>query len=322
MQLFNALLSFPVMNINDISGFFKAISDPTRLAILQILGSGAYGVLELCDMLDVKQSGMSHHLKVLSTAGWVEKRREGNTIFYRRALGDALSIQQQIFRELDLHPIDEAVRIQQQQIRSERLNSARRFFVEHVDEFELHQERIVLFEHYGPEALQLLDSLDRPKQQNVLEVGPGKGEFLRALAERFDDVTGIDISPVMLDQAKAQVGEYNNVKFIEGSTEFLAEQNQQFDIIIYNMVLHHVPTPEGEIAQCAQLLRPGGLLIVTDLCHHDQEWAREQCGDQWLGFEPEELHQWANKHGFAHNQSRFLALRNGFQVQTQVYSNA
>ncbi|MFC3701083.1 metalloregulator ArsR/SmtB family transcription factor [Reinekea marina] len=310
------------MNINDISGFFKAISDPTRLAILQILGSGAYGVLELCDMLDVKQSGMSHHLKVLSTAGWVEKRREGNTIFYRRALGDALSIQQQIFRELDLHPIDEAVRIQQQQIRSERLNSARRFFVEHVDEFELHQERIVLFEHYGPEALQLLDSLDRPKQQNVLEVGPGKGEFLRALAERFDDVTGIDISPVMLDQAKAQVGEYNNVKFIEGSTEFLAEQNQQFDIIIYNMVLHHVPTPEGEIAQCAQLLRPGGLLIVTDLCHHDQEWAREQCGDQWLGFEPEELHQWANKHGFAHNQSRFLALRNGFQVQTQVYSNA
>ena len=310
------------MNINDISGFFKAISDPTRLAILQILGSGAYGVLELCDMLDVKQSGMSHHLKVLSTAGWVEKRREGNTIFYRRALGDALSIQQQIFRELDLHPIDEAVRIQQQQIRSERLNSARQFFVEHVDEFELHQERIVLFEHYGPEALQLLDSLDRPKQQNVLEVGPGKGEFLRALAERFDDVTGIDISPVMLDQAKAQVGEYNNVKFIEGSTEFLAEQNQQFDIIIYNMVLHHVPTPEGEIAQCAQLLRPGGLLIVTDLCHHDQEWAREQCGDQWLGFEPEELHQWANKHGFAHNQSRFLALRNGFQVQTQVYSNA
>ncbi|MBU2864417.1 metalloregulator ArsR/SmtB family transcription factor [Reinekea forsetii] len=310
------------MNINDISGFFKAISDPTRLAILQILGSGAYGVLELCDMLDVKQSGMSHHLKVLSTAGWVEKRREGNTIFYRRALGDALSIQQQIFRELDLHPIDEAVRIQQQQIRSERLNSARQFFVEHVDEFELHQERIVLFEHYGPEALQLLDSLDRPKQQNVLEVGPGKGEFLRALAERFDDVTGIDISPVMLDQAKAQVGEYNNVKFIEGSTEFLAEQNQQFDIIIYNMVLHHVPTPEGEIAQCAQLLRTGGLLIVTDLCHHDQEWAREQCGDQWLGFEPEELHQWANKHGFAHNQSRFLALRNGFQVQTQVYSNA
>jgi 2-polyprenyl-3-methyl-5-hydroxy-6-metoxy-1,4-benzoquinol methylase len=88
------------------------------------------------------------------------------------------------------------------------------------------------------------------------------------------------------------------------------------------MVLHHVPMPEAEIAQCALLLNPNGLLIVTDLCRHDQEWARDQCGDQWLGFEPEELHQWAARHGFTHNQTRFLALRNGFQVQTQVYRNA
>ncbi|MFQ3229420.1 metalloregulator ArsR/SmtB family transcription factor [Reinekea sp.] len=310
------------MNINDISSFFKAISDPTRLNILQVLGSGAYGVLELSELLDVKQSGMSHHLKVLSTAGWVEKRREGNTIFYRRPLGDTLNIQQQLFRELDAHPLAEPVRIQQQQIRSDRLNAARQFFVDHAQEFELHQERIVLFENYGPEALQLLDSLERPKQQKVLEVGPGKGEFLRALASRFDDVVGIDISPVMLEQAKVQVGNLKNVSFIEGSTETLVEQDAHYDIIIYNMVLHHVPMPESEMAQCARLLKPGGLLIVTDLCHHDQEWARDQCGDQWLGFEPEELHLWANKHGFEHNQSRFLALRNGFQVQTQVYSNA
>jgi 2-polyprenyl-3-methyl-5-hydroxy-6-metoxy-1,4-benzoquinol methylase len=310
------------MNINDISSFFKAISDPTRLNILQVLGSGAYGVLELSELLDVKQSGMSHHLKVLNTAGWVEKRREGNTIFYRRPLGDALNIQQQLFRELDANPLAEPVRIQQQQIRSDRLNSARQFFVDHAHEFEMHQERIVLFENYGPDALQLLDSLERPKQQKVLEVGPGKGEFLKALASRFDDVVGIDISPVMLEQAKSQVGKLKNVSFIEGSTETLVEQDALYDIIIYNMVLHHVPMPESEIAQCARLLKPGGLLIVTDLCHHDQEWARDQCGDQWLGFEPEELHQWANKHGFAHNQSRFLALRNGFQVQTQVYSNA
>jgi ArsR family transcriptional regulator len=289
---------------------------------LQVLGSGAYGVLELSDMLDVKQSGMSHHLKVLSTAGWVDKRREGNTIFYRRSLGDALNVQQQLFRELDANPIAEPVRIQQQQIRSERLNSARQFFVEHAHEFEMHQERIVLFEHYGPEALQLLDSLNRPNAQKVLEVGPGKGEFLKALGNRFNDVTGIDISPVMLDQARNQVADMSNVSLLEGSTESLVKQDAQFDIIIYNMVLHHVPMPEAEMAQCARLLKSGGLLIVTDLCSHDQEWAKEQCGDQWLGFEPEELHMWANKHGLAHNQSRFLALRNGFQVQTQVYNNA
>jgi len=249
-------------------------------------------------------------------------RREGNSIYYRRSLGNALGIQQRIFRQLDDNELPETVRIQQQRIREERLASARQFFVEHAQEFELYQERIVLFEHYGPDALNLLDSLNRPSNQTVLEVGPGKGEFLKALSERFEKVIGIDISPVMLEQAKEQVTGTENVTLIEGSTETLLSQNSKFDIIIYNMVLHHVPMPESEIAQCAQLLTPNGLLIVTDLCHHDQEWAREQCGDQWLGFEPEELHQWAKRHGFEHDQTRFLALRNGFQVQTQVYRNA
>jgi len=310
------------MTIEQYPSFFKAISDATRLAVLQVLGTGAYGVVELSDLLDVKQSGMSHHLKVLAKAGWVDSRREGNSIYYRRSLGDAMGIQQRIFRELDANPLPESVRKQQQQIREERLNAARQFFAEHTQEFEMHQERIVLFEHYGPEALQLLDSLGRPTHQKVLEVGPGKGEFLKALSQRFDQIIGIDISPAMLEQAGEQVKDAANVTLIEGSTETLLEHETHFDLIIYNMVLHHVPMPESEIAQCAKLLNPNGLLIITDLCHHDQEWAREQCGDQWLGFEPEELHQWANRHGFAHDQTRFLALRNGFQVQTQVYRNA
>ncbi|TCS43790.1 ArsR family transcriptional regulator [Reinekea marinisedimentorum] len=310
------------MNLDQLPAFFKAISDPTRIAILQVLGTGAYGVMELSEMLAVKQSGMSHHLKVLSQAGWVEKRREGNTIFYRRSLGDTLAMQQKLFRQLDTQPLDQAVFEQQQRISEERLQAARKFFIEHAEEFELHQERIVLFENYGPEALQLLDSLNRSPQSNVLEVGPGKGEFLAALAQRFTSVTGLDISPAMLKQADEQVHNLENVELIEGNTELLEQQGRRFDIIFYNMVLHHVPMPESEIAQCAKLLKPKGLLIVTDLCQHEQEWAREQCGDQWLGFEPDELHLWAQRHGFKHNQSRFLALRNGFQVQTQVYSAA
>lgn len=309
------------MKLDQYSTFFKAIADPTRLLALQVLGTGAYGVLELCDMLEVKQSGMSHHLKVLAKAGWVDSRREGNTIFYRRSLGDALGIQQQVFRELDNNPLPESVRKQLDLIREERLEASRLFFIEHTKEFEVHQERIVLFEHYGQEALQLIDSLNRPRQHRVLEVGPGKGEFLRELAQRFDSVSGIDISPVMLQLAGESVAQLPNVMLREGSTELLVSEGAQYDLIIYNMVLHHVPMPDREIAQCAKLLGPGGLLIVTDLCQHDQEWAHDQCGDQWLGFEPNELHQWAQKYGFSHNQSRFLALRNGFQVQTQVYLN-
>jgi DNA-binding transcriptional ArsR family regulator len=43
-------------------------------------------VLELCRIVEVRQSALSHHLKILAQAELVSTRREGNSIFYRRAL--------------------------------------------------------------------------------------------------------------------------------------------------------------------------------------------------------------------------------------------
>ena len=62
----------------------KAAGDPLRIQILKVLQQNAYGVLELCQVFDIRQSAMSHHLKILSNAGLVSSRREGTTIFYRR----------------------------------------------------------------------------------------------------------------------------------------------------------------------------------------------------------------------------------------------
>ncbi|WP_394168249.1 metalloregulator ArsR/SmtB family transcription factor [Saccharospirillum alexandrii] len=307
------------MKLDLVPSFFKAIGDPTRLTVLQALGHGAFGVLELSDLLDVRQSGMSHHLKILSKAGWVESRREGNSIYYRRSLGDALSIQQQLFRELDQYELPDDLQRKLADIRAARLNAAQAFFANHADEFELHQERIALFHQYGPETLQLLDSCRQQSHQRALEVGPGKGEFLTALNDRFRQVVGIDISAAMLEQARIPARQLRHVELREGDTESLMAEDEQFDVVVYNMVLHHVPAPGQEVINCAHLMAPGALLVITDLCRHDQEWAHHQCGDQWLGFEPDELHQWAESAGLDHEQGRFLALRNGFQVQTQVY---
>src|SRR6056297_1533304 len=63
----------------------KALADPLRANVLRILKDDSYGVLELCRILDAAQPALSHHLKVLHQAGLVTRRREGNTIFYRRA---------------------------------------------------------------------------------------------------------------------------------------------------------------------------------------------------------------------------------------------
>jgi ArsR family transcriptional regulator len=64
------------------SHLFHALSDPMRLAALDMLRSGEKCVCELQDKLDVAQSRLSFHLKVLKDAGLVEDRKEGRWSYY------------------------------------------------------------------------------------------------------------------------------------------------------------------------------------------------------------------------------------------------
>ena len=71
---------------DELAALCKAGGDPLRLNVLRVLSNDSFGVLELAQIFAIGQSGMSHHLKVLAQAGLVATRREGNAIFYRRAL--------------------------------------------------------------------------------------------------------------------------------------------------------------------------------------------------------------------------------------------
>jgi ArsR family transcriptional regulator len=110
-----------------------------------------------------------------------------------------------------------------------------------------------------------------------------------------------------------------NITFIKGDTKHEQLQSLQVDCVVINMVLHHIPSPADMFLDISKVLKPGGSLIVTDLCSHDQAWARESCGDVWLGFEPEDLTQWAIKAGLKTAENIFLAQRNGFRVQIRQF---
>lgn len=67
---------------NDLAGYFKALADPTRLRILQLLGEREMCVCELEEFLNMSQPAVSHHLRLLKKAGLVDDRREGKWIYY------------------------------------------------------------------------------------------------------------------------------------------------------------------------------------------------------------------------------------------------
>jgi ArsR family transcriptional regulator, zinc-responsive transcriptional repressor len=65
-----------------VSQTFKALGDPTRIRILNLLSHHEYSVNEISQKLDLKQSTVSHQLSVLKNLRLVRYRREGTSIFY------------------------------------------------------------------------------------------------------------------------------------------------------------------------------------------------------------------------------------------------
>jgi DNA-binding transcriptional ArsR family regulator len=99
-----------VTDTSAITALCKAAGDPLRMQILKVLQQNAYGVLELCGVFDIRQSAMSHHLKILANASLVATRREGTSIFYRRNElnpdPDLQSLQDSLFQTIDLAALD------------------------------------------------------------------------------------------------------------------------------------------------------------------------------------------------------------------------
>src|SRR3954451_19118922 len=72
----------PTIDLSRAAALFHALSDRTRLSILQRLRMGERCVCDLTDALDAAQSRLSFHLKVLKEAGLVTDRREGRWMYY------------------------------------------------------------------------------------------------------------------------------------------------------------------------------------------------------------------------------------------------
>ncbi|MCC1498161.1 methyltransferase domain-containing protein, partial [Alcanivorax sp. 1008] len=273
---------------------------------------------EICDM---RQPAMSHHLKVLAEAGLVERRREGNAIWYSRSLASDVLHQALLDRIDDVSASSElAGRLAQVQAR--RAEHSRVWFERYAGE-EGQEELIAAYEDYAGLALELaLRSM--PEGELAIEIGPGDGAFMQALSGRFQRLIGYENAPAQLARAERQLADakVQNATLILGEWPAAAPDEAQADLVVLNMVLHHMPAPADSLRAAARRLKPGGILLVTELCRHEQHGAHDTCGDLWLGFEEQELLAWAKRAGLEQNEVQYLAQRNGFQVQVRTFERS
>ena len=310
-----------------LSALCKASADPLRLQVLRVLQKDSFGVSELCTLFDIRQPALSHHLKVLASAGLVATRREGNSIFYRRSeLGqrpELEALQDSIFAAVDTVELPRELHRRLAAVQRGRERNSQDFFRNNADKFREQQDLIASYEQYAETVAQVVRDAPLKNTGIALEVGPGDGAFLEVLAPRFRQVIALDNAAQMLDRARSRAARagLDNVEFIHGDTRSPALQKLAADCIVVNMVLHHTPEPSAVMRDLANCLAADGVIVVTELCLHDQAWARENCGDLWLGFDPTDLAEWAGAAGLGEIASIYLAQRNGFKVQVRLFGH-
>lgn len=131
-----------------------------------------------------------------------------------------------------------------------------------------------------------------PKNAIVADIGTGTGFVAAGLAPRAATVYGFDASAEMLEVARRNLAGFGNIELQQAPGDSIPLPNSSLDGVFANMYLHHAPDPAAAIREMARLLKPGGVLCITDLDTHNHEWQREQMADLWLGFERDDLRRW------------------------------
>ncbi|MBN2489285.1 MAG: metalloregulator ArsR/SmtB family transcription factor [Planctomycetes bacterium] len=287
---------------------FKAMADATRRRILQLVTRHELSVSELVECLDVPQSTVSRHLKVLRDAGLLRDRREGTAVIYAPLEWSANGAQRpgleaRLFEWLGGQELPEGLAARIDRVLDRRTRRSAEFFARIGRQWD--KLRIDAFG--GTFHLEALCAL-LPREWTVADIGSGTGYLLPVLGRTFRRVVAVDPVPEMLDAARARCAEagLDNVLFREGDLGRLPLGEGDVDLALAVLVLHHVPSPAGALAELFRVVRPGGRLLIVEQQSHRLEEFYERMQDRWWGFEADALAGQVSEAGFAAVRPRVL----------------
>ncbi len=131
------------------------------------------------------------------------------------------------------------------------------------------------------------------------DIGAGTGFITEGLAKNGLRVIAVDQSEAMLEEMKKKFAQFDSIEYRIGDFNSLPIQNETVDYIFANMYLHHVDSPQIAIAEMARVLKPGGILVITDLDEHNFEFLKKEQHDHWLGFRREDIKSWFEEAGLS-----------------------
>ena len=272
---------------------FQALADPSRIRILALLGHMELSVGELAQLLGQSQPRVSRHVRILSDAGMVERRKEGSWVFLvlsdTHRTGPLVELIDQWADEDDRATFErDSKRLDA--IRADRAEAAERYFSAHAEIWDSIRSLHVA-ETEVERAIE--GALGAQELGRLIDIGTGTGRMLELFGPRAAEAIGIDRSSEMLRLARAKLESAGiRTSLRQGDMYALPIADGSADCAILHQVLHYAHAPANAIAEAARVLAPGGTLLIVDFAAHDREELRAKDAHLRLGFSDDVMAGW------------------------------
>lgn len=120
------------------------------------------------------------------------------------------------------------------------------------------------------------EQFDGDRKLRILDIGTGPGFFPVILGREGHDVTGIDYSPGMLEQASENCRKYGvDAKLLRMDAQHLDFEDEEFDVVVSRNVVWNLEDPLGAYREWLRVLKDGGKMMVFDGNHYLYLYDRE-----------------------------------------------
>ncbi len=287
-----------------------SLSDMVRLRLLRVIEREELSVGELSKILQLPQSTVSRHLKLLYENGWIIRRTSGPASYFRMDpadIGDdAVEIWRVVQNQLGDAPTlaDDDHRLAE--VLAERSTDSKAFFGRIVGDWD-RLRRELFGELFTADAL--LGFLD--SDWVVADLGCGTGMIAEKLAPVVRRVIAVDREAEMLNTARKRLERFDNVEYVQDDLISLSIADGTADAAIVSLVMVYMTEPAIAIREMVRILKPGGQAMVVDMVTHDREVYLHTMGHQHLGFDESAVHQWAAEAGIGDVRYRRLRADTG-----------
>ncbi|XXJ20867.1 ArsR/SmtB family transcription factor [Desulfovibrio caledoniensis] len=278
----------------EIIKYCKALSDETRVRLVNVLLEYELNVGEIVQVMEMGQSRISRHLKILSESGLVGVRREGLWAFYRVSEeGPGRSFLNGVRDLMSGEPELKRDRNRAEKVILERTAATRQFFDDIAPEWDRMTAEVLGDLDLGREIQTRL-----PECDCAADIGCGTGDMLEILARSSRSVIGVDNSPKMLELAEERFSGDGHMSLRIGEMTHLPLRDWEADCTVMSLVLHHLAMPLDAIREAGRVLKIGGRLIIAEFDQHDNELMRSEYGDRRLGIPRESMCNWLEEARF------------------------